>query len=383
MKDIKTLVANINERGLDITYETAKENLEYLLAEEENVQSDEEIAVHMLILARRIMAEELGIDVKDIKFIIKPMNKQIIAGVRRYKGDNTYTICINSNKIKCCKEISLLYSVLHEFGHIDLIRRELLGQNVPYALFRDDEEYEKLSAWQKAGVIFKYMSNDNEFYANLFACNKLKQLIKGAKQRYGNNERLREFMLYRNYEKFLACASNIEGTILQFGWKGVNRTLSIKDSDCATLEPCSMGYIETAKHSLEIYEEAGLRKSTQDAIIYVDAVNKAVAGQLIRHQDSEYTGDGVKLAYTNYMCMLLCEKLGLDKDKIGFIQDNVQEKLMDFVWCDSDKLYGYFCFNDELFTHCEMPEFVYKLNMLTHEVAKKHKNLILTAEENQ
>lgn len=331
---------------------------------------------HLLRAVKTIMAERLGIEPGDVKFGVKKQAKTIAATTLRDKCDGLYTIVINENLVEKITTQTFLNSILHEYGHIDLIIKEKQGQKVPFALFTESsEKRKKLNIWQRMGYLFEYSSNENELYANLFSINTMKEFIKNCKQFGEKSQTIRKVTRRCNLEGLEYKLVYAEASLLKAGWSGINKVLRIKSEDYASLEPCSSGYVEIAISINQMLDEYGLRGSAREGAVYIKHINDELANAVLSGEPIPEYNESVKMVYASYCCMLLSRRLDLDNDKIGQCYDAYQQENIRFIRSSEHRkdcpLYGYFCFNREFFEASSMPEFIAVLTREMNNVAKE------------
>ena len=360
-------------------YERALTYIHGFLLEKSEVMILSELAQKEYILRalKVIMSKELGLSPEQVSYIVKQWPKNVNASILRIRGDGNFRIVVNENNIAGLTPLEFMNSILHEFGHLDLILREQRGESVPYALFTDNEGKEKLSDWQKAGVEAKYRSNNNELYANLFAARKAKIWINECRRKEGNNSNLKKRLEFFNFEMIEAVLTNAQGRVSYGVWSAISKILRIKESDCAILEPCSSGVPEIVIQFNESLAKAGLRGSIREAYMYVRLVHEVLEQSYREGTGHDFNGENCKLAFMNYQCMILADRLGLDIDSFGFCIDGAQKEKIEYIDVKSSNpnsiLQGYFSLNSDMIEQ-DMSKFVVDVYLSVAGVKHKLKN---------
>ena len=371
----------IRSQSFNCTQEQAEVLIKSYLSNDDRfmILSDLAKKEHLLKALKVLMAKRLGLDVNSVRFVITTQGKNVGASVLRNKGDGTFDIAINEVNINLIDVDSFFIAILHEFGHIDLMLKESRGEIVPEALFTDSLQREKLNGWQNLGYLFKYSSDPNEYYANMFAFNCVREFVEKYGKQCHKSVSIRKLRKKCNIEEFSTALAYVEAKILRAGWVGISKVLRIKEADCSAYEPCSSGFIEIAMSINQILEAEGLRDSEQEAVIYLAHVNRILKDCKENNEPAPDYNESAKMVYTSYCCMLLAGVLGLEKDQLSQCYDNNQEEKIKFIntakFRKNSPLYGYFCYNKEFFENCDMGELV---DVLTAEIDNVKQGYSLT-----
>lgn len=193
-----------------------------------NVQSLK-VKENVIYALNVIMQEKLGLESGRVKTKLRKLPENIAAEVRELLGDNIFWLQINSRYIESIEIEDLIFSILHEYGHINQTLLAQSGVSVPLAI-SIGPGYDELTPREQYGMDLLYRMNENEADANRFAYKMFSELLNSVYKNF------RDTPEYRKYKKFIMeeyrsrRTIQIKSKIKYAFWRIFNRDADLYDA---------------------------------------------------------------------------------------------------------------------------------------------------------
>lgn len=315
-------IAQINENTVNsvLSYESAKEYI-YKILNKNNSVSDPVHNLCILDALRVIMACEFGLHQNQIVYNIKSMDdRKAMASIQCNRGDGFYYIFIGKNFLLKENNLTFLRDVLHEYGHLKLYFDLKNGKKFPASIVTDSEKYKYANDWQRHGADVRYFSNNNEFGADKFSYDKLKEWIKERKSKGLTTKNLKvcKRVLTKSERKRIYGyrLSKLEYAL----WKCVNKILGVEDKCITEIRDGSVDVLtviweQNKKYPLAVNSKS-IKESYRDLAYYFNEEDLD-----FKRNSSDYRQKKVFVA-TRKMRVLLADKFGISSNEIGFMFDD-------------------------------------------------------------
>lgn len=206
----KLLIERINNNFQPMcTYEIAKDYLcRVVRYGGKGVLLDKENILNMLKI---IIAEDFDIGMNQIKYRVVDLTKlEGNAFIDSNWGDHIYRVKIDETFMEESTNLEFLYVLLHEFGHLKQYLNALKGKRLRKSVITRAPEIYTTTPWQQRGAHYRYYSNDNEHYADMYAFSKMLNWVREESKKncpksklFINKKKLKKDRFYTRFDHAL------------------------------------------------------------------------------------------------------------------------------------------------------------------------------------
>lgn len=314
------------------------------------------LKLRLLYCAKVSQSEKIGIRQDQISYCVKTYpNNTTVAGLRRIKGDGTYTIEFNERRVKSSSALSFLIAVLHEYGHLSLTEREIKGEIIPPAIMIDHELELQEDEWQQRGAEFKYESSRNEFMAQDYARRMIRyylSLSRGKNFIDGIGAATKNYLGQKCEQfKYIKAQRKLNR------WQKISKARGIPESDLVEYVPTSDGVpavIKEIDKKIANYSRVTSVKLAKDLICSVK--------DILHQGDFDVEDDyRFKVELMDAYCYLLSEKLSCKREDVGYATYIDMKSFVELVepikYDKNSVLYAYFFVDRDGYDNLSPAEF--------------------------